>query len=99
MNDLYPLMFKPYFKEFIWGGTRLATVFHKDLPPGKTIGESWEVFDKDVITKVNGVSIDDKTSLASALSKFKVGQQVNLTVVRNSKTITVKVSLGNAPAN
>jgi mannose-6-phosphate isomerase len=50
MNDLYPLRFKPYFKEFIWGGRRLATVFHKDLPPGKAIGESWEVFDKDVIT-------------------------------------------------
>jgi mannose-6-phosphate isomerase len=50
MNELYPLRFTPYFKEFIWGGRRLETVFHKDLPPGKAIGESWEVFDKDVIT-------------------------------------------------
>jgi mannose-6-phosphate isomerase len=50
MNELYPLRFTPYFKEFIWGGRRLETVFHKDLPPGKTIGESWEVFDKDLIT-------------------------------------------------
>ncbi len=54
MNELYPLKFKPYFKEFIWGGRRLETVFHKDLPPDKSIGESWEVFDKDVIT--NGPS-------------------------------------------
>jgi mannose-6-phosphate isomerase len=50
MNELYPLRFKPYFKEFIWGGRRLESVFHKDLPPGKAIGESWEVFDTDVIT-------------------------------------------------
>jgi mannose-6-phosphate isomerase len=50
MNELYPLRFTPYFKEFIWGGRRLETVFHKDLPPGQTIGESWEVFDTDVIT-------------------------------------------------
>ena len=53
--------------------------------------------DKDVITKVNNISIDDKTSLTSVLSKFKVGQQVDLTVVRGDKTIHVKVSLGNAP--
>jgi serine protease Do len=53
--------------------------------------------DKDVITKVNNVSIDDKTSLTSALSKFKVGQQVNLTIVRSGKTMNVKVSLANAP--
>jgi mannose-6-phosphate isomerase len=60
MNELYPLRFRPYFKEFIWGGRRLETVFHKDLPPGKTIGESWEVFDKDVIT--NG-PLEGKTLL------------------------------------
>ena len=53
--------------------------------------------DRDVITKVNNISIDDKTSLASALSKFKVGQQVNLTIVRDAKTIHIKVTLGNTP--
>jgi serine protease Do len=55
--------------------------------------------DKDIITKVNNVSIDNKTSLTSALSKFKVGQQVNLTIVRSGKTINIKVSLGNAPTS
>lgn len=59
MSALYPLKFKPYFKEFIWGGRRLETVFHKDLPPDQAIGESWEVFDNNVITNgpLQGMSL------------------------------------------
>jgi S1-C subfamily serine protease len=53
----------------------------------------------DVITKVNNITIDDKTSLTSALSKFKVGETVTLKVVRSGKTISVKVTLGNAPTS
>ncbi|MGH7156636.1 MAG: PDZ domain-containing protein, partial [Candidatus Saccharimonadales bacterium] len=53
----------------------------------------------DVITKVNGLDINENTSLTSALSKFKVGDQVTLTVVRNGKTITIKATLGNAPTS
>jgi len=41
----YPLKSVPVFKERIWGGQRLREVFGKDLPPGKEIGESWEVAD------------------------------------------------------
>jgi len=53
--------------------------------------------DHDVITKVNNISIDDKTSLTSALSKFKVGDTVTLTVDRLGKTLHIKATLGNAP--
>ncbi|MBX4201915.1 trypsin-like peptidase domain-containing protein [Candidatus Saccharibacteria bacterium] len=55
--------------------------------------------DKDVITKVDNTDINDKNSLTSVLSKHKVGDQVNLTVVRDGKTIHVKVSLGNLPSS
>lgn len=41
----YPLKLKPIFKERIWGGQRLRTLFGKDLPAGKPIGESWELAD------------------------------------------------------
>jgi len=41
----YPLKFKPIFKERIWGGRTLERVFHKPLPAGIKIGESWEVAD------------------------------------------------------
>ena len=41
-----PLIFEPLFMERIWGGRRLETVFGKRLPPGKQIGESWEIVDR-----------------------------------------------------
>jgi mannose-6-phosphate isomerase len=43
----YPLCFKPLFQERIWGGRALETVYGKPLPPGKLIGESWEISDRD----------------------------------------------------
>lgn len=43
---LYPLVFRPIFKERIWGGRELERLFHKKLPPGKPIGESWEISDR-----------------------------------------------------
>lgn len=53
--------------------------------------------DHDVITKVNNNNIDDKTSLTSVLSRFKVGDQITLTVNRLGKILQIKVSLANAP--
>jgi mannose-6-phosphate isomerase len=43
---LYPLTFEPIFKERIWGGRNLATLYAKALPPGERIGESWEISDR-----------------------------------------------------
>jgi mannose-6-phosphate isomerase len=42
---LYPLKFTPRFVEKMWGGTQLQAVGLKQLPPGKQIGESWELYD------------------------------------------------------
>ena len=41
----YCLTFKPRFVEKIWGGRKLSTELGKTLPPGKQIGESWELYD------------------------------------------------------
>jgi mannose-6-phosphate isomerase len=41
-----PLVFEPLFMERAWGGRRLEGVFGKKLPPGKRIGESWEIVDR-----------------------------------------------------
>ena len=54
--------------------------------------------EKDIITKVNGVALDDRTSLASALSRYQPGDQVTLTIIRSGKTISVSVTLGNTPS-
>ncbi len=55
--------------------------------------------EKDVITKVNNITIDDKTSLTAALSRFKVSDKVTLTVVRGGKNITIDATVGNAPTS
>ena len=53
---LYPLTFRPIFKERVWGGRELERLYHKPLPPGVPIGESWEISDRpgDVSVIANG---------------------------------------------
>lgn len=53
----------------------------------------------DIISKVDGTSIDQSTSLTSLIDKDQVGQSVTLTVLRNGKTITVKATLGAEPSD
>ena len=38
--NLYPLKFRPIFKQTIWGGNKLRDYLHKTLAPENT-GESW----------------------------------------------------------
>src|SRR5687767_4436814 len=42
----YPLVFHPRFKERVWGGRTLETMYGKTLPAGVRIGESWEISDR-----------------------------------------------------
>ncbi len=42
-NTLYPLKFVPHFKDKVWGGTRLKTLFGKNFGPLPNCGESWEL--------------------------------------------------------
>jgi len=46
VESLYPLIFEPRFKERVWGGRRLETLYGKRLPPRVPIGESWEIADR-----------------------------------------------------
>ena len=39
---LYPLTFSPSFRDYIWGGRSLETLFGRQLPPGR-VAESWEI--------------------------------------------------------
>jgi mannose-6-phosphate isomerase len=49
---LYPFLFKPIFKERIWGGRLLERLYQKELPPEVRIGESWEIVDREVDNSV-----------------------------------------------
>jgi mannose-6-phosphate isomerase len=51
-TKLYPLLLSPALHTRVWGGRRLATMLHKDLPTPDPYGESWEVHDS--ATVVNG---------------------------------------------
>jgi mannose-6-phosphate isomerase len=46
MVKLYPLTFEPIFKERIWGGRNMETLYGKNLPAGLRVGESWEICDR-----------------------------------------------------
>jgi len=55
---LYPLLFNPIYKEMIWGGSRMAEYFSRDLPSDHT-GESW-----DISCRPNEMSIIENSPLA-----------------------------------
>ncbi len=42
---LYPLKFKPIFRDYLWGGHKLREIFGKDVPEEKIMAESWEIVD------------------------------------------------------
>ena len=45
MDNFY--QFKPIYQERVWGGRGLEASLGRQLPPGKTIGESWEIVDRE----------------------------------------------------
>ena len=51
----------------------------------------------DIITKVNNITLGNTIPLASAIGRFKVGDTVELTVVRSDKEQKVKATLTEAP--
>lgn len=45
-KPLYPLLLKPVYKDYIWGGDRIPRLFHRDVLPQDRYAESWEVADR-----------------------------------------------------
>ena len=76
---LYPLKFRPIFKQRIWGGQKLREFFGKDIPPFEKIGESWELADLP----------QDKSLIANG---ELAGQTLGLLIEKHPKEITGKES-------
>lgn len=74
---VYPLKFKPIFKERIWGGRQLEAAFGKDLPSDETIGESWELADLP----------DDKSEIVNGPL---AGQTIDRVIAEYGEAITGK---------
>ena len=51
----------------------------------------------DIITKIDGVVIDQSNSLSAAINKHAVGDKVTLSIIRGGKTQTVTATLDAAP--
>lgn len=51
----------------------------------------------DIITAVNSVELNEASSLVSVVGRFKVGDIVELSILRDGKTIKAKVTLAEAP--
>jgi serine protease Do len=88
--------------EFNLKVSRGAYVVSSDTDPAVVPGSPADqagVKDHDVITKVGSTAVNQNTSLTSALSKYKVGDKVKLTIVRDGKTITLTATIGNAPSS
>ncbi len=53
----------------------------------------------DIITAIDSEQLNQNTSLTSIVDRDQVGQVVDLTVKRGTKTIDIKVTLGQAPSD
>ncbi|MEN7972794.1 MAG: type I phosphomannose isomerase catalytic subunit [Verrucomicrobiota bacterium] len=45
-NTPYPMTFKPVYKDYLWGGSRIPETFNRNVPAG-IYAESWEISDHD----------------------------------------------------
>ncbi len=70
--------------------------FVRQVLPG-TPADSAGLKTADVITKINGETINEDNSLATILNKYKVDDTVELEINRDGSTINLKVKLGEAP--
>ncbi len=64
MNKLYPLKFKPVYREKIWGGNKIRTILGRDYGDMSNCGEAWVL---------SGVE-DDQTAVSEG---FLAGNELN----------------------
>jgi mannose-6-phosphate isomerase len=94
-DELYPFLFTPVYKDYIWGGERIGQLFQRDLPSG-VYAESWELSDRE-----EGVSIVENgamkgQSLNDLVVRFReqlVGQECNDSFPLLVKLIDAKENL------
>ena len=70
MCFMEPIFFAPVMVERVWGGNTLARQFGKEIPAGKTIGESWELCDRADAQSVVCAGKFSGRTLHSMLAEF-----------------------------
>lgn len=93
-ESLYPLLFEPVLKDYIWGGRNLETRLGRRLPPDKDIAESWEIaaHENGNVRANNGPLAGE--SLADLTRRFGaalVGQRGNWALERKKFPLLIKL--------
>lgn len=93
MSELYPLLFEPVYKHYIWGGRNLEKL-GKDLPDVEKVAESWEISAHDDGTtevkngSFTGMGLD---ALFNLLGENLVGKNNQWALDRNKFPLLVKL--------
>lgn len=99
MNNLYPLLFKPVLKDYIWGGRALAAL-GRDLPADGVIAESWEIAaHADGTTAVsNGIFANQPlTAVQAELGERLIGTRSAWAAERGKFPLLIKLLDANRP--
>ncbi len=65
-----PVLFEPIYQERVWGGRRLESSLGRKLPPGKVIGESWDVVDRADENSPLREPLEGATTLRTLIEKY-----------------------------
>ena len=68
--EMHPLLFKPIYRRYIWGGRRFASVLGRSLPPGEDFAESWELVDRTDDQSIVSVGPLAGTTLGQLVTDF-----------------------------
>ncbi|MFL3658683.1 MAG: type I phosphomannose isomerase catalytic subunit [Opitutales bacterium] len=68
-----PIFFKPIYQERVWGGRTLSSALGRDLPEGKSIGESWDIVDRPEAMSLVSIGEEAGTSLRDLISENPTG--------------------------
>lgn len=98
-NELYPLLFEPVLKDYIWGGRNLEKL-GRQLPPDGVIAESWEIAGhEDGTTRVANGRYSGKllTELHQELGLDLIGSRSAWAQARGKFPLLIKLLDANRP--
>jgi len=93
-QPLYPFLFEPVLKDYIWGGRNLEDHLDRHLPPGKEIAESWEIAahaNGDVVVKNGPLSGSTLLSLYETYGLRLIGHNGRWAHERDKFPLLVKL--------